>query len=227
MKHFLRAQMQRWPFEELAEWSERCGCPGGSSSPAWSSRGSARSPTASSPNRPGRSSPGRRCTPTCTRGARDRHLRPAAVHARPAIPACRWWRAPAGSPTPWRPRRVGTGVEILTGRRVGRIVVERGRAVAVEAGGDTVSARRAVICALEVELVRLAGPESFAQGPGRDPLLPARPRHLQGRLGARRSGAVGGRGVPAGRGGPRGRLGDRHEPLRLGGRPASCRASRP
>jgi phytoene dehydrogenase-like protein len=53
-------------------------------------------------------------------------------------------------------------VEILTGRRVGRIVVERGRAVAVEAGGDTVSARRAVICALEVgELVRLAGPESF------------------------------------------------------------------
>ena len=56
----------------------------------------------------------------------------------------------------------GDGVEIVTGRRVGRIVVEGGRAVAVEAGGDPVSARRAVICALEVgDLVRLAGPESF------------------------------------------------------------------
>jgi phytoene dehydrogenase-like protein len=54
------------------------------------------------------------------------------------------------------------GVEIATGRRVGRIVVERGRAVAVEAGGDPVSARRAVICALDVgALVRLAGPASF------------------------------------------------------------------
>ena len=54
------------------------------------------------------------------------------------------------------------GVEILTGRRVDRIVVERGRAVAVEAGGEAVGARRAVICALEVgALVRLAGPESF------------------------------------------------------------------
>ncbi|HEU4897359.1 MAG TPA: NAD(P)/FAD-dependent oxidoreductase [Actinomycetota bacterium] len=54
------------------------------------------------------------------------------------------------------------GVEILTGRRVDRIVVERGRAVAVEAGGEAVSARRAVIGALEVgALVRLAGPESF------------------------------------------------------------------
>jgi phytoene dehydrogenase-like protein len=56
----------------------------------------------------------------------------------------------------------GDGVEILTGRRVERIVVERGRAVAVEAGGAAVSARRAVICALDVgELIRLAGPESF------------------------------------------------------------------
>ena len=54
------------------------------------------------------------------------------------------------------------GVEILTGRRVDRIVVSGGRAVAVEAAGEAFRARRAVICALEVDaLVRLAGPESF------------------------------------------------------------------
>src|SRR4030095_15337015 len=41
-------------------------------------------------------------------------------------------------------------------------MVERGRAVGVEAGGEAVSARRAVIGALEVgALVRLAGAESF------------------------------------------------------------------
>jgi phytoene dehydrogenase-like protein len=54
------------------------------------------------------------------------------------------------------------GVDIRTGRRVDRIVVTGGRAVGVEAGGEPVSARRAVICALELgALVRLAGPESF------------------------------------------------------------------
>jgi phytoene dehydrogenase-like protein len=54
------------------------------------------------------------------------------------------------------------GVDIRTGRRVDRIVVSGGRAVGVEAGGEPVSARRAVICALEIgALVRLAGPESF------------------------------------------------------------------
>jgi phytoene dehydrogenase-like protein len=56
----------------------------------------------------------------------------------------------------------GDGVEILTGRRVDRIVVSGGRAVAVEAAGEALRARRAVICALDVgALVRLAGPESF------------------------------------------------------------------
>jgi phytoene dehydrogenase-like protein len=54
------------------------------------------------------------------------------------------------------------GVDIRTGRRVDRIVVSGGRAVGVEAGGEPVSARRAVVCALEIgALVRLAGPESF------------------------------------------------------------------
>ena len=54
------------------------------------------------------------------------------------------------------------GATITTGRRVERIVVEGGRAVAVEAGGDALTARRAVVCALDIgTLVRLAGPEAF------------------------------------------------------------------
>jgi phytoene dehydrogenase-like protein len=54
------------------------------------------------------------------------------------------------------------GATIVTGRRVDRIVVEGGRAVAVEAGGDVLRARRAVICALDVgTLIRLAGPDAF------------------------------------------------------------------
>jgi phytoene dehydrogenase-like protein len=54
------------------------------------------------------------------------------------------------------------GATIVTGRRVDRIVVEGGRAVAVEAGGDVLRARRAVICALDVgALIRLAGPDAF------------------------------------------------------------------
>jgi phytoene dehydrogenase-like protein len=54
------------------------------------------------------------------------------------------------------------GATIVTGRRVERIVVEDGRAVAVEAGGDVLRARRAVLCALDVgTLVRLAGPDAF------------------------------------------------------------------
>lgn len=57
------------------------------------------------------------------------------------------------------------GGEIVTGRPVERIVVERGRAVGVEAGGDALVARLAVIAALQPErVVRLAGPESFPAG---------------------------------------------------------------
>jgi hypothetical protein len=51
---------------------------------------------------------------------------------------------------------------ITTGRRVDRIVVEGGRAVGVEAGVDAFGARRAVIAALDPQLViRLAGPDAF------------------------------------------------------------------
>jgi phytoene dehydrogenase-like protein len=51
---------------------------------------------------------------------------------------------------------------IATGCRVDRIVVETGRAVGVEAGGDAFGARRAVIAALDPHLViHLAGPDAF------------------------------------------------------------------
>jgi phytoene dehydrogenase-like protein len=51
---------------------------------------------------------------------------------------------------------------IATGHRVDRIVVETGRAVGVEAGGDAFSARRAVIAALDPPMViRLTGPDAF------------------------------------------------------------------
>jgi phytoene dehydrogenase-like protein len=57
------------------------------------------------------------------------------------------------------------GGEIVTGRPVDRIVVERGRAVGVEAGGEALVARRAVVAALHPELVvRLAGAASFPAG---------------------------------------------------------------
>jgi phytoene dehydrogenase-like protein len=54
------------------------------------------------------------------------------------------------------------GGVIRTGQRVDRIVVERGRAVGVEAGGAALSASRAVIAAIDTQaVIRLAGPESF------------------------------------------------------------------
>ncbi len=57
------------------------------------------------------------------------------------------------------------GGVVATGRRVERIVVEAGRAVGAEAGGDAFTARRALIAAVHPELVvRLAGPESFPAG---------------------------------------------------------------
>jgi len=57
--------------------------------------------------------------------------------------------------------RAAGGV-VVTGARVDRIVVERGRAVGVEAGGLALSARRAVVAAIDTgTAVRLAGPDSF------------------------------------------------------------------
>src|SRR5215218_5088285 len=163
MKHFLRAQMQRWPFEELAKVVGRLRLSGGiqfarmvvSGVSAVADRFESDQARAFltgpamhadlPPEAPGTgiyalllSMLGQRFGMPVVEGGTGRIIDALEAKAR------------------------GDGVEILTGRRVGRIVVSGGRAVAVEAGGDTVSARRAVICALEVgELVRLAGPESF------------------------------------------------------------------
>jgi phytoene dehydrogenase-like protein len=58
------------------------------------------------------------------------------------------------------------GGTVATGRAVDRIVVEQGRVVGVEAGGDAFTAARAVVSTLDVALtVRLAGPEAFPPGP--------------------------------------------------------------
>src|SRR5215218_5198447 len=163
MKHFLRAQMQRWPFEELLRVIGRLRLSGGlqfarlvvSGVSAVVDRFESDQAKAFltgpamhadlQPEEPGTgiyalllSMLGQRFGMPVVEGGTGRIIDALEAKAR------------------------GDGVEILTGRRVGRIVVSGGRAVAVEAGGDTVSARRAVICALEVgELVRLAGPESF------------------------------------------------------------------
>lgn len=54
------------------------------------------------------------------------------------------------------------GGEVLTGRRVERIVVSGGRASAAEAGGERFEARRALIAAVHPDLViRMAGPGAF------------------------------------------------------------------
>ena len=147
MKHFLRAQMQRWPFEELAKVVGRLRLSGAQFARMVVSGVSAVADRFESeqarafvtgpamhadlpPEAPGTgiyalllSMLGQRFGMPVVEGGTGRITDALAAKAR------------------------GDGVEILTGRRVGRIVVERGRAVAVEAGGDTVSARRAVICA--------------------------------------------------------------------------------
>jgi phytoene dehydrogenase-like protein len=163
MKPFLRAQMQRWPFEELARVLGRLRL--------WGGLEFARMVVS------GVSAVGLRFESDQARA----FLTGPAMHAdlQPEEPgtgiyALLLWMLGQRYGMPVVEGGTGMitaalaakaredGVEILTGRRVERIVVERGRAVAVEAGGAAFSARRAVICALEVgELVRLAGPESF------------------------------------------------------------------
>jgi phytoene dehydrogenase-like protein len=163
MKPFLRAQMQRWPFEELARVVGRLRLSGGirfarmvvSGVSAVADRFESEQAKAFltgpamhadlQPEEPGTgiyalllSMLGQRFGMPVVEGGTGRITDALAAKAR------------------------RDGVEILTGRRVDRIVVEKGRAVAVEAGGDAVGARRAVICALDVgDLVRLAGQEAF------------------------------------------------------------------
>src|SRR5215211_2338087 len=163
MKHFLRAQMQRWPLEELAKVIGRLRLAG--------SLEFARMVVS------GVSSVAQRFESEQARA----FLTGPAMHAdlQPEEPgtgiyALLLWMLGQRFGMPVVEGGTGRitdalaakarheGVEILTGRRVDRIVVSGGRAVAVEAAGEAFRARRAVICALEVDaLVRLAGPESF------------------------------------------------------------------
>ena len=163
MKPFLRAQMQRWPFEELARVVGRLRLSGGiqfarivvSGVSAVADRFESEQAKAFltgpamhadlQPEEPGTgvyalllTMLGQRFGMPVVEGGTGRITAALAAKARQ------------------------DGVEILTGRRVERIVVSGGRAVAVEAGGEALGARRAVVCALDVgALVRLAGPESF------------------------------------------------------------------
>ncbi len=163
MAPFLRAQMQRWPFEELVEVMRRLGVAGGLEFARVVVQGV--------------SAVGARFESEEARA----FLTGPAMHAdlEPEMPgtgiyALLLWMLGQRFGMPVVEGGTGmitaalvarlreVGATIATGRRVERIVVEGGRAVAVEAGGDTVTARRAVVCALDVgTLVRLTGPDAF------------------------------------------------------------------
>jgi phytoene dehydrogenase-like protein len=163
MKHFLRAQMQRWPLQELAKVVGRLRVSGGLefarivvsgvSSVAdrfesQQAKAFLTGPAMHADLQP--EEPGTGVYALLLTMLGQRHGMPVVEGGTGMITAALAAKARED------------GVEIVTGRRVDRIVVERGRAVGVEAGGEALSARRAVIGALEVgALVRLAGPESF------------------------------------------------------------------
>jgi phytoene dehydrogenase-like protein len=163
MKHFLRAQMQRWPFEELAKVAGRLRLSGGLQFARMVVSGvsAVADRFESAQARAFLTGPAMHADlPPEAPGTGIYALLLSMLGQRFGMPVVEGGTGRITDALEAKAR--GDGVEILTGRRVGRIVVEGGRAVAVEAGGDAVSARRAVICALEVgELVRLAGPESF------------------------------------------------------------------
>ncbi|HZA84245.1 MAG TPA: NAD(P)/FAD-dependent oxidoreductase [Actinomycetes bacterium] len=163
MKHFLRAQMQRWPLQELAKVIGRLRISGGlefarivvSGVSAVADRFESdqakaflTGPAMHADLQP--EEPGTGVYALLLTMLGQRHGMPVVEGGTGMITAGLAAKARED------------GVEVVTGRRVDRIVVERGRAVGVEAGGEALSARRAVIGALEVgALVRLAGPESF------------------------------------------------------------------
>src|SRR5215208_9815 len=163
MKHFLRAQMQRWPLEELAKVVGRLRLAG--------SLEFARM-VVSGVSSVAQRFESEQAKAFLTGPAMHADLQPeepgTGIYAlllsmlgqRFGMPVVQGGTGMISTALAAKARH--EGVEILTGRRVDRIVVERGRAVAVEAGGEAFSARRAVLCALEVgALIRLAGTESF------------------------------------------------------------------
>jgi phytoene dehydrogenase-like protein len=163
MAPFLRAQMQRWPFQELLAVLRRLGVAGGLEFARMVVQGV--------------SAVGARFESEEARA----FLAGPAMHAdlEPEMPgtgiyALLLWMLGQRFGMPVVEGGTGmitaalvtrlreVGATIATGRPVERIVVEGGRAVAIEAGGDTVTAGRAVVCALDVgTLVRLAGAEAF------------------------------------------------------------------
>jgi phytoene dehydrogenase-like protein len=163
MAPFLRAQMQRWPFEELLEVVRGLGVVGGLEFARMVVQGV---------STVGARFESEEARAFLTGPAMHADLEPempgTGVYAlllwmlgqRFGMPVVEGGTGMITAALVTRLREVGA--TIATGRRVERIVVEGGRAVAVEAGGDTVTALRAVVCALDVgTLVRLAGPDAF------------------------------------------------------------------
>jgi phytoene dehydrogenase-like protein len=163
MAPFLRAQMQRWPFEELAKVVRHLGVAGGlefarivvqgvsavgARFESEQARAFLTGPAMHADLQP--EMPGTGVYALLLAMLGQRYGMPVVEGGTGMITAALAAKASEG------------GVQILTGRRVDRIVVAGGRAVAVQAGGQEVSARRAVICALDIgTLVRLAGPDQF------------------------------------------------------------------
>src|SRR5919204_990365 len=163
MGPFLRAQMQRWPFQELLTVVRRLGVAGGlefarmvvqgvSAVGARFESEEARTflagPAMHADLEPEMPGTGIYALLLCMLGQRF------------GMPVVQGGTGMITAALVTRLREVGA--TIATGRPVERIVVEGGRAVAIEAGGDTVTAGRAVVCALDVgPLVRLTGPDNF------------------------------------------------------------------
>jgi phytoene dehydrogenase-like protein len=163
MAPFLRAQMQRWPFDELVGVVRRLGVAGslefarvvvqgvsvvGARFESEEARAFLTGPAMHADLEPEMPGTGVYALLLTTLGQRF------------GMPVVQGGTGMISAALLARLREVGAA--IATGRRVERIVVEGGRAVAVQAGGDTLTARRAVVCALDVgTLVRLAGPDAF------------------------------------------------------------------
>jgi phytoene dehydrogenase-like protein len=163
MAPFLRAQMQRWPFEELVKVGRHVGVAGGLEFARMVVQGV---------SVVGARFESEEARAWLTGPAMHADLEPempgTGIYAlllwmlgqRFGMPVVEGGTGMITAALLARLREVGA--TIATGRRVERIVVEGGRAVAVEAGGDTITARRAVVCALDVgALVRLAGEDAF------------------------------------------------------------------
>src|SRR5918995_179603 len=141
MKHFLRAQMQRWPFEELAKVVGRLRLSGGIQFARMVASGvsAVADRFESDQARAFLTGPAMHADlPPEAPGTGIYALLLSMLGQRFGMPVVEGGTGRIIDALEAKAR--GDGVEILTGRRVGRVVVSGGRAVAVEAGGDTVRA---------------------------------------------------------------------------------------